>query len=181
CQRRQRYTQKDCQSRSKAAEEYQDHQGCKDQPNSTLVHQVIDGLLDELGLIKHHACYKVLRHVDKAIHCGLNTVDDCYCVCISALFHDRQIHRSLPINPNDPGLDLESVLGFSDLANENRGLADILERNSLDLFDIGKLAIGIQAVVIRPDLDVSRGQYEVRIIYRSNDIHHAQLVRLEFD
>src|SRR5581483_3264294 len=58
---------------------------------------------------------------------------------------------------------------------------DGLERKPVDIRDRVDLTVGVQVVVVWPDLDVAGRKYQVRLVDLANDVHDAELVRLQLE
>ena len=71
------------------------------------------------------------------------------------------------------------VLGCADIGDAHRGFADHLDRQVVDLLEGVQLAVGVDVVVERADLDVSRGEDQVRCVDGAHDVHGAQLAGLQ--
>ena len=67
----------------------------------------------------------------------------------------------------------------TDIGYHQFGVAFGLERQSVDFLRGGKLAVGVDVVVFRPDAHIAGRQNRIGIVDGAHHIHQAQLMRLQ--
>ena len=180
-ERRQGDGEEDGHRGAHAAEENQDHESGQEQADRPLVNQVLDRVADKDGLVEDDFGHQLLWHVDQVGDRLLDPVDHRDRVRIAALFHHRQIDRGLPVDPDDVGLDFRSILGVADISDQHRPVADRFQRQAVDVVHRLDLAVGVEIVVERPDFHVAGRQNQIGFVHRPNDVHDAELMRLQLD
>ncbi len=95
------------------------------------------------------------------------------------MLQNGEINRRLPIHTHDIALYLRGIRRLADVGHEHRGIPDRLQREPIDVRQRLDLAIGIQVVIVRPDLHIPCRQDQVRLVDGAHDVHDAQLVCLE--
>ena len=142
--------------------------------------QVRDGSLHEEGLVENHLGRKLFRNVNEMLQGILDAIDHGDGVGIAALLENRQVDRRLAVDTHNVGLNRLRVHGLADVANQNGGLADGFEGHAVDGRCRRGLAIRVEIVIKRPDLDITSRQDQVGFVDLAHDVHGAQLVRFEF-
>src|SRR5579859_7659168 len=112
-----------------------------------------------------------------------NALDNGDGVGVAALLENRQIDGALTVNANNVGLDGLRVNGFAHVADKHGRLrlADGLQRHGVDIGCRGRLAVGVEVVVVRANLHVAGGENQVGVIDFAHDVHGAQLMRLQLE
>src|SRR6267143_7328499 len=142
--------------------------------------QVVNRCFDKNRLVEHNFGGELSWDIGKASHGFLDTVDHRDGVGISSLFHYGEVNRFLSIDANSIDLNLLSILSASNITHENGGAVNSLERKRIDVRSGRELAIRIEVVIDVSQSHIACRQYEIAVIYGANDVHDAQLMRLEF-
>ena len=143
--------------------------------------QRADRLLDKLRLVKYDAGCELPGHIEKVRGHLPHGIHNCNRIGIASLFHDREINGRLSVHADHIRLDRVGVSSGADVSDRHVGTADRLERNAVDVGHMLDLAVGVNIVVIRPDLGVARRQDQVGVVHGANHIHHAEPVRPELE
>src|ERR1700761_7428030 len=120
-----------------------------------------------------------MRQVIEVLHEPANAVNNFDSVRITALFHDRDVDRSLTIYADDVVLNLAGVFGFAHVLHGNPRIANCLQRNFIHLAHVADKAVRIYVVIEGPDFHITGGKDEVRAVHGADDIHQAQVARHE--
>ena len=178
-QRRERNGEEDGDRGSHAPEEDQNHHRGQEQSDRAFVEQRANGGLHEAGLVEQHVGDEFLRRVHQVADNVANAVHHGDGVGVAALLENGRIDRPLAVHSHDAGQDLAGIFGIADVADADDGSAHDLERQLVDLFDAGELAVGVDAVVERADRHISGGQDQVRAVHGPDHVHQAELVRFQ--
>ena len=87
--------------------------------------------------------------------CFADAIDDGNRIGIAALFEDWNVNGVLPVDTHDVGLELAAIDSMTNVAHEDRGIADSLEWDAVDSVGRRHLAIGVDVVVLRAYPDIS--------------------------
>ena len=91
------------------------------------------------------------------------------------------IHRPLPIDADDVGLDGPRVFRFADIRHHDGGVADRLQRQVVDLFRSRDLAVGVNVVILGTDTNITSRQDEIGFVYRPDHVHQTEVVSLQLE
>ena len=166
---------------ARAAKEQQNHNRREDQPDPALFDEIADGQFDEDGLVEDYLSLEDGGNIDEMFEGGPHAIDDRDGITIAALLEDGNVYGALAIDAHNVGLNGAGVFCVSDIRDKNRAQTDGFERNAIDFFRGGQLAVGIDVVITIANLYVAGGKNQVRIVYRVHYVHQAELVCFEFE
>ena len=164
-----------------AAEKDEDHEPGQDQPDRALVDQVFDRGADEDRLVEDHLGDQFFRNVDQVRDGFLDAIDDRDRIGVPALLEDRKINRGLAVDPHNVGLDRRRILDLADIPEQDRGIADGLDRELVHIGDMVDLRVRVEIVIVGADFNVAGRKDEIGLVHRPDDVHHAQLVGFELE
>ena len=130
-------------------------------------------------MVENHVADQLRRHVEQARDYILHAIHHRDGIGVAALLQDRKIDGPLAVHAHHVGLDLLRVLGDPDVGHAHRRRLHRPNREVVDLRDAAKLAVGVDAVVQRTDLDVARRQNQVGIVHRPHHVHQAHPMRFQ--
>ena len=107
-----------------AAKKQQNHQAGQHAADARFLDQISDRAFDKDRLVKDHRGLERSWDVDQIFDCGTHAVDDGDGVALAGLLEHGHVHRLLPVDANDVGLNGAAILGVSDIADEDGGVAD---------------------------------------------------------
>ena len=119
-------------------------------------------------------------HVKQIADGFAHAINHCDGVRVAALLKDRQVDRALAIHAHHVGLNRRRILRLTHIRHSHAGLAHGLDRQCIDGLQIGKLAVGVDVVVVRPNAHIAGRQNQVGIVDRAHHVHEAKLVRFQF-
>ena len=96
-----------------------------------------------------------------------HSIDNGDGVRVATLLQDRQVNGSLAVDAHDVVLQRIGVFGDADIRDPHRVFSGKLDRHTVDIVNLADLAVGVDVVVVLPDLHVAGGQDEIRFVHRS--------------
>ena len=85
----------------------------------------------------------------------LDPIDNRNGVGVATLLEDRQINRSLTVDPHNVVLNLVSIFGVAHVLDVDRRLTNDFQRHIVDVVDRVELTVGIDVVIDRPDRHIT--------------------------
>ena len=73
-----------------------------------------------------------------------------------------------------------AILGVSDVAHADPGIADGLQRNVVELVHVVDEAVRVDVIIERADLNIAGGQDQILIVDGVHHVHHAEVARNQF-
>src|SRR5581483_11119256 len=147
--------------------------------NSAFVAEIHNRGLHENRLVEDHLGYEGLWDVEQVANRLLDSVNDRNSIAVAALFKNRQIHRSLSIHPDNIRLNGGCIFRMAHIRHHQFRIAFGFKRQPVDFFRGGKLAIGVDVVVLGAYAHVTGRQNRVCIVNCAYNIHQAQLMSLK--
>ena len=98
------------------AQEHQDHDAGENQADAGFLNEVLDGGFDEQRLVEDHGGFERGGNVDQILDGSFHAIDDGDGVAVAALLQYGNIHRPLPIDADDVGLDGPRVFRLANIA-----------------------------------------------------------------
>ena len=111
----------------------------------------------------------------------LHAVDDGDGVAVAALLEDRNVDGALAVDADDVVLQRAGVLGLADVGDQDRSVANGLQRHLVHGLGVGKLAVGVDVEVLAADAHVARGQDEVGAVHGLDDVVEAEVAGLHLE
>ena len=82
-------------------------------------------------------------------------------IAAAALLENGQVDRMLSVDAHNICLNGRRVLGLPDIGDQQLSVAAGFQRETVDLFRVGELRVGVNVEICRPELDVARRKNRV--------------------
>ena len=166
---------------ARAAEEEQDHDAGEYQADPSFIDQLLEGELDEDGLIEDDGGFERGRNVDEVFDGFFHAVDDGDGIAVAALLEDRDVDRALTIDAHDVVLQRAGVHRMADIGDQHGSVAHRLEGHLVHGLGGGKLAVRVNVEVFVPDAHIASGQNQVGAVHGLDHVAQAQVARLQLE